>query len=214
MDVPSSDQPLVGAQDRSRYIEIPWFRYLQANTPAAAASANVVLHGNLSGPPTWSAVDLAADVTGALPIPNGGTGDDGTRVTGLTGNGDIVLGNFPFISGPLMADPRIQGSFAWNVFSTLTGPQMRGLDRNTVSVTAVATTICDQDEAMIFVVHDLTSGGITLGKMDSVGGVVVISAGVAGIAFTRSAGLGLQAAVTAGVNPRSLSTFAISVGSP
>jgi hypothetical protein len=32
-----------------------------------------VLHGNASGDPTWSAVDLTADVSGILPVANGGT---------------------------------------------------------------------------------------------------------------------------------------------
>lgn len=33
----------------------------------APASATVVLHGNAAGAPTWSAINLATDVTGALP---------------------------------------------------------------------------------------------------------------------------------------------------
>jgi hypothetical protein len=37
-------------------------------------TANQVLHGNASGLPTWSAVDLTADVTGTLPASKGGTG--------------------------------------------------------------------------------------------------------------------------------------------
>jgi hypothetical protein len=35
--------------------------------------ANKVLHGNAAGDPTYSAVDLAADVTGVLPVADGGT---------------------------------------------------------------------------------------------------------------------------------------------
>ncbi len=48
-----------------------------------------VLHGNGSGAPTWSAVSLTADVTGTLPVGNGGTGVTSlaalTAGTGLTG---------------------------------------------------------------------------------------------------------------------------------
>jgi len=49
------------------------------DTLASAAHANqgtttTVLHGNASGNPAWSAVNLATDVTGTLPAGNGGTG--------------------------------------------------------------------------------------------------------------------------------------------
>lgn len=44
-------------------------------TPLASlGTTTTVLHGNASGAPTWGAVDLAADVTGTLPVTNGGTG--------------------------------------------------------------------------------------------------------------------------------------------
>lgn len=41
---------------------------------ASLGTATTVLHGNATGDPTFGAVDLAADVTGTLPIGNGGTG--------------------------------------------------------------------------------------------------------------------------------------------
>jgi hypothetical protein len=40
----------------------------------AAGTSVQVLHGNAAGAPTWSAVSLAADVSGTLPVANGGTG--------------------------------------------------------------------------------------------------------------------------------------------
>jgi hypothetical protein len=44
-------------------------------TPLASlGTANSVLHGNASGDPTYSGVDLTADVINVLPIANGGTG--------------------------------------------------------------------------------------------------------------------------------------------
>lgn len=46
-------------------------------TPVSVSSTGTtatVLHGAVSGPPTWGAVDLAADVTGQLPAAMGGTG--------------------------------------------------------------------------------------------------------------------------------------------
>jgi hypothetical protein len=40
----------------------------------AAGTSTTVLHGNASGAPTFSAISLTADVSGILPIANGGTG--------------------------------------------------------------------------------------------------------------------------------------------
>jgi hypothetical protein len=40
-----------------------------------AGTATQVLHGNASGAPTWSAVSLTADVSGTLPVANGGFGN-------------------------------------------------------------------------------------------------------------------------------------------
>ena len=60
----------------------------------AAGTSTTVLHGNASGAPTFGAVSLTADVSGTLPVANGGTG-----LTTLTagyipyGNGTSAFGN-------------------------------------------------------------------------------------------------------------------------
>ena len=43
-------------------------------TLASAGTTTTILHGNAAGAPTWAAVSLTADVTGTLPVGNGGTG--------------------------------------------------------------------------------------------------------------------------------------------
>ena len=53
----------------------------------AAGTTTTVLHGNAAGAPTFGAVSLTADVSGTLPIANGGTG-----ATTLTAN-NVLLGN-------------------------------------------------------------------------------------------------------------------------
>lgn len=40
---------------------------------SAAGTSTTLLHGNASGAPTWGAVSLTADVSGTLPVANGGT---------------------------------------------------------------------------------------------------------------------------------------------
>lgn len=42
-------------------------------TLGSMGTTTQVLHGNASGAPTWGAVSLSADVTGTLPVANGGT---------------------------------------------------------------------------------------------------------------------------------------------
>jgi hypothetical protein len=43
------------------------------STPVGLGTSTTVLHGNATGDPTWAAVSLTADVSGVLPVANGGT---------------------------------------------------------------------------------------------------------------------------------------------
>lgn len=52
----------------------------------AAGTTTTVLHGNASGAPTYSAVSLTADVTGTLPVGNGGT----NSASALSGHRTVV----------------------------------------------------------------------------------------------------------------------------
>lgn len=64
-------------------------------TPATLGSLGTsvqVLHGNAAGAPTWSAVSLTADVTGVLPVANGGTG--ASSLTDLIALGTQTTGNY------------------------------------------------------------------------------------------------------------------------
>jgi hypothetical protein len=55
-----------------------------AMASSAAGTSTQVLHGNASGAPTWSAVSLTADISGTLPVANGGT-----NLTSFTANGVV-----------------------------------------------------------------------------------------------------------------------------
>lgn len=82
-----------------------------AMASSAAGTSTQVLHGNASGAPTFSAVSLTADVSGTLPVANGGTG-----VTTSTGTGAVVLGTGPTItsgvySGTVGATGATTGAF-------------------------------------------------------------------------------------------------------
>lgn len=63
----------------------------------AAGAAGTVLHGNGAANPTFGAVDLTADVTGVLPIANGGTGFSvsGSAGTVLSSTDGTTLSHSP-----------------------------------------------------------------------------------------------------------------------
>jgi hypothetical protein len=73
-----------------------------APTSTAAGTTTTVLHGNASGPPTFGAVSLTADVSGTLPVANGGT-----SLTTLTAN-NVILGNGT--SAPTFVAPSTSGN--------------------------------------------------------------------------------------------------------
>jgi hypothetical protein len=67
-------------------------------TRFAAGSSTQLLHSGTT--PSWSAVSLTADVSGTLPVANGGTG-----VTSSTGSGSSVLSSGPTLVAPLLGTP-------------------------------------------------------------------------------------------------------------
>lgn len=106
-----------------------------SNIPLSAFSnigtTTTVLHGNASGNPTFGAVSLSADVSGTLPVANGGTGNDGTiqtysptlscssgtmTPTALTGR-YLVQGKLVYVSVALTAPATNPGACAgfWSI---------------------------------------------------------------------------------------------------
>lgn len=82
----------------------------------AAGTATTVLHGNASGAPTYGAVSLTADVSGTLPVGNGGTGATNlTSYAVILGNGGSAVAfaspgtaGLPLISNGAAANPSFQ----------------------------------------------------------------------------------------------------------
>jgi len=63
------------------------------STPVGLGTTTTVLHGNAAGAPSFGAVSLTADVTGTLPLGNGGTG-----ATAFT------AGSVPFSNGTILTE--------------------------------------------------------------------------------------------------------------
>jgi hypothetical protein len=70
----------------------------KVGTGASTPDNNKVLKSDSAGTSLWAAVDLTTDVTGTLPVANGGTG-----VTTSTGTGNTVLSSSPTIVTPTIA---------------------------------------------------------------------------------------------------------------
>lgn len=81
-------------------------------------TTTTVLHGNAAGAPSYSAVSLTADVSGVLPVPNGGTGDSsftayapifgGTTSTGILQSGTVGTSGQALVSNGPGALPTFQ----------------------------------------------------------------------------------------------------------
>jgi Chaperone of endosialidase len=105
-------------------------------------TANEVLHGNATGAPTWSAVDLTADVVNALPIGNGGTGQITkaaafNALSPLTTAGDILYG------GTGGAGTRLPAGSSTQVLISGTAPSWATLSG--LAVTSIAGTAGEID---------------------------------------------------------------------
>lgn len=70
------------------------------NVLASLGTAVTVLHGNAGGLPTFGPVVLTSDVSGTLPVAQGGTG-----VTSSTGTGSVVLNTSPTLVTPALGTP-------------------------------------------------------------------------------------------------------------
>jgi len=76
---------------------------------------------------SWDALDIStADITGTLPVANGGTG-----VTSSTGTGNVVLSNSPTLVTPILGTPQSgnfsTGTFTWPTFNQNTTGTAAGL---------------------------------------------------------------------------------------
>jgi hypothetical protein len=96
-------------------------------TLGTTGSATTVLHGG-AGAPSFSAVNLTSDVTGVLPIANGGTGNAlgvATNVSGIVaaGNGGTGVDSHNTAANLVFAGPA-SGSAAAPTFRTLTSADL------------------------------------------------------------------------------------------
>lgn len=115
----SADQH--AAQHNSEQAEIVATQ-TKIGTGLSTPTSGLILRGNGAGTSSWSQVNLASDVSGVLPVANGGTGiaslgagianflgtpnsaNLATAVTDETGSGPLVFGSSPSLTTPNIAD--------------------------------------------------------------------------------------------------------------
>lgn len=167
-------------------------------TPVSVSSTGTtttVLHGAASGPPTWGAVDLAADVTGQLPAAMGGTGvatatantvfagptsgiatapafrslvPSDLSMTPITNSlsGSVSLSNTAnYFDGPLVANAT---AGTWLVTGTVTCVDSAGAARFSVRIT---------DGTSVFASADGESSGINIRVAIAISALVTSPAG-------------------------------------
>ena len=104
---------------------------------------------------SWDALDIStADITGTLPVANGGTG-----VTSSTGTGSVVLSNSPTLVTPILGTPQSgnfsTGTFTWPTFNQNTTGTAAGLSA-TLATTSGGTGLTS-----------FTSGGVVYASSSS-----------------------------------------------
>jgi hypothetical protein len=110
--------------------------YASSTTVLATTSAGTsttVLHGNASGAPTFGAVSLTADVSGTLPVANGGTG-----ITSLGTGVATALGVNVGSSGAFVVNGGALGTPSSGTVTNLTGTASININ-GTVGATTAST---------------------------------------------------------------------------
>src|SRR5574343_890448 len=85
VNIPAASVPIIRPNGQAILVEKPWYQLLQQ-----LASA----HNDLAG----SATDLASEVSGVLPVANGGTGKSSLTAHGLLAGGTTGTGNLQQIA--------------------------------------------------------------------------------------------------------------------
>jgi hypothetical protein len=137
---------------------------------------------------SWDALDIStADITGTLPVANGGTG-----VTSSTGTGNVVLSNSPTLVTPILGTPQSgnfsTGTFTWPTFNQNTTGTAAGLSATLATtsggtgltsftsggvVYASSSSALATGSALTFDGTNLGVGGTSSGKLTVFGGELI-----------------------------------------
>lgn len=123
-------------------------------TAASVAAANTVLRGTGAGTSAWGQVDQTTDVTGVLPVVNGGTG-----VNTSTGSGNTVLSTSPTLTTPVINNPTLNTDTV-SEFTAANGVTIDGLNiKDSKLTTANSVVTANYTDGSILPEHLLASTG-------------------------------------------------------
>lgn len=165
-------------------------------------TTTTVLHGNAAGAPTWAAVSLTADVTGTLPVANGGTGrTTSTTAYGLLAAGTTATGAHQTLAAGATTEILVGGgASALPVWTTATGtgaPVRAGSPTFTGTIGAASMTLSSLTAGRVVIVgtsgllednaglvYNKTTGYLTVSQsLASTLGVNVVNTNAGGGAF-------------------------------
>lgn len=152
-------------------------------------STTTVLHGNAGGAPTFGAVSLTADVTGTLPVANGGTGTTSSVFCNLTTN---VTGTLPVANGGTgVTTSTGTGSVMRQISPTTTGTLTAASISASATIASSGGNVQSDGGASATAAFFLTRNGVAVGAiyMQASSNAPVFWCGVDGITLGSNTGL-------------------------
>lgn len=168
-------------------------------------TTTTVLHGNASGAPSFGAVSLSADVTGTLPVANGGTGQ-----TSFT-DGQLLIGNS---SGNTLTKSTLTAGAGINVANSGGGITVSALGPSISGATPYIYTNAPFANVSALLHFEGTNGSTTI--TDQIAGNTWTAAGTAAISTAQSvfgsASLLVPGSGTSGISMPTNSKFDVALG--
>lgn len=142
-----------------------------ATVLASLGTATTLLHGNATGSPSFSAVNLATDVTGILPTANGGLNTASIAFSGPSGGAKTFA--LPNASATILTSNTpvtlLQGGTGADLSLITTGGLIVGTALNTVAVKVVGT------DGFVLMADSAQTGGVRWASVGGAGTVTSIA---------------------------------------
>jgi len=163
---------------------------------ASLGTTSTVLHGNAAGSPSFGAVSLTADVSGTLPIGNGGTNSTATPTAGGIGYGTGTA--HAYTTAGTSGQALISAAAAAPSFGTL-GVAGGGTGQTTYAVGDI--------------LYASSTSALSKLNLGTANQILAVNSGATGLTWTSAATAGVSSITfgTTGLTPSTASTGAVTV---